>query len=165
MVDRAGMRQTRARSLSLALALALGLVGASGCVTSLSQQALETRLAAVESEVRGLVGPRLFPIYAGTRMEAMTLLADALTEPRRRISLDLAQQIGLAKSRRVHFVVGGPYAALNGQIVRNALDYHEGRPLPGLVLVLVSPEQPAVELGALAKSKRVQLIHRPLELP
>ena len=150
---------------TLAFSLTFWLIGALGCATSLSQQALKTRLAAVESEVKGLVRPRLFPIYAGTRMEAMTLLADARTEPRRRISLDLAQQIGLAKSRRIYFVVGGPYAALNEQIVQNALDYHEDRPLPGLVLVLVSPQRPAVQLGALAKSKRVQLIHRPLELP
>jgi hypothetical protein len=46
--------------------------------------------------------------------------------------------------------------------VSNALDYQE-RALPGLVLVYVSPDAPAEELGRLARHKRVRLIHRPLE--
>ena len=108
--------------------------------------------------------PRVFPIHAGTRMEAITLLADARTEPRRRLSLDLAQQVSLGKTRRVHFVVGGPFADLNEQIVSNALDYQE-RELPGLVLVFVSPDPPDSELGALAQRKRVRLLHRPLQQP
>jgi hypothetical protein len=143
--------------------LCCGVLGI-GCATSLTRPELKTRLLEVGSQVKELVRPRVFPIHAGTRMEAITLLADARTEPRRRLSLDLAQQVSLGKTRRVHFVVGGPFADLNEQIVSNALDYQE-RELPGLVLVFVSPDPPDSELGALAQRKRVRLIHRPLQQP
>jgi len=142
--------------------LVVGLIAAA-CATSLTSQGLDDRLALLGSEIRGLRRPQLFSIYAGSRLEAITLLADARNQPRRRLSLDLAQQIALARTRVVHFVVGGPYADLNQRVVTNALDYHEDRPLPGLVLVYVSPREPSPELAALALSRRVRMIHRPLD--
>ena len=123
--------RTRLASALLALGLVLPLLG--GCATAYTARALETRLGEIGRTVRGLQRPLIFEIHAGNRLEALTLLADARNEPRRRLSLDLAQQISLAKTRRVHFVVGGPFASLNEQIVSNALDYHEGKSLPCLL--------------------------------
>ncbi|MCA9512519.1 MAG: hypothetical protein KC560_17565 [Myxococcales bacterium] len=142
--------------------LALAAVGA-GCATSMTADELDGRLRAAGREVRGLRSPHVFPLYAATRMEAYTLLADARTESRERESLDLAQQFAVAKTRRLHMIVGGPYADLNRQVVWNALSYHEGVALPGLVIVYASPGEPDADLLALAKRKRVQLIHRPLD--
>ena len=149
---------------SLASCIGLLVAGfvAAGCATSFTSQGLDDRLELRGTEVRGLTRPRIFPIYAGSRIEAITLLADARNAPRHRISLDLAQQISLARTRVIHFVVGGPYADLNQRVVTNALDYYEDRPLPGLVLVYVSPREPSSELVALARSHRVRMIHRSL---
>ena len=68
----------------------------------------------------------------------------------------------MARTRRVHLVVGGPWASLNEQVVSNALAYREDA-LPGLVLVLVSPDAPGPALDQLAKQRRVRILHRPLE--
>lgn len=134
-----------------------------GCASPLSPPALRARLERAGSQVDGLSpSARIVPIHAGSQMEALTLLADARTEPRARMSLGLAKQIALGRSRRVHFVVGGPWTKLNRQVVANALAYHETT-LPGLVVVLVSPQAPDEELTALARERRVQLLHRPFE--
>jgi len=152
-----------ARTPGLVALLLIASFGA-GCVSSLTPPELRKRLLVVGSEVRGLSPqPRVFAIHASTRMEALTLLADARTEPEERLSLALARQVAIGKTRRVHFVVGGPFGELNQQIVTNALTYHENA-LPGLVLVLVSPDEPDAELAALARNRRVQLIHRPLDV-
>ena len=145
-----------------ALLVALPLLLA-GCLTAMSEEDLDRSLRASGSRVRGLTHPRVFPLHASSRMEALTLLADARTAPRERQSRDLAQQFSLGKTRRVHLIVGGPFSDLNRQILWNAFDYHEGKALPGLVVVFASPSAPDPELIALAKRKRVQLIHSPLE--
>ena len=129
----------------------------------MSAEELDLRLREAGREVRGLRNARVFPLHAATRMEALTLLADARTEPRARESLDLAQQFSLARTRRVHMIVGGPYSDLNRQVVWNALAYHDRVALPGLVIVYASPGAPDDELTALARRKRVQLIHRSLD--
>jgi hypothetical protein len=146
----------------LAVLTALTALGIwTGCASTPTAAQLDARLREVGASVEGLSHPRVFAVHAGSRMEALTLLADARNQPRERLSLDLAQQIGLARTRRLHLVVGGPWARLNEQLLTNALSYREDA-LPGLVLVVVSPEAPGPALDALAKRRRVRLIHRPL---
>ena len=138
-----------------------------GCAKSLkeTEPELEARLFEIgKKHIRGLQEPRVFPIHAETRTEAIKLLADARAKPRYGLSLDLAEQFVPGKESHVHYIVGGPFADLNEQIVSNALDYQESA-LRGLVVVFVSPDPPAAELGALALRKLVQVIHLPLELP
>jgi hypothetical protein len=134
-------------------------------MASMTFEDVDRELRARGAQVRGLQRPRVFALHADTRMEALTLLADARTEPRARVSLDLAQQFSLARHRQVHMIVGGPYADLNRQVLWNAFAYHEGKALPGLVVVFASPEVPDAPLLELARRKRVRLIHRPFGTP
>jgi len=151
------------RPVALALLLAFAALTSAACATKMTADELDGRLRAAGREVRGLRAAHVFPLYAATRMEALTRVADARTERRDRESLDLAQQFALGKTRRLHMIVGGPYPDLNREVVWNALTYHEGTALPGLVVVYASPSEPDAELAALARRKRVQLIHRPLD--
>jgi len=149
------------RLLELAV-LALLLSALAGCASKIDRRQLM-------NELRSIKGPkgqvtRVVPIHADTRMEALARLGEARSEPRSSLSLDLGKQLKITRSRRMTFVVGGPYPDLADQIVQNALEYNKGAALPGLTLVYVSPDPPTDELKVAFKRKRARLFHKKLEL-
>lgn len=122
------------------------LLGA--CVGAISAEDLDRDLRASGDRVSGLKHPRVFAVYASSRIEALTMLADARTEPRSEIRSISRCRLRSRKRGACILIVGGPYADLNRRIVWNAFDYHKGKALPGLVIVYASPEAPDGDLGS-----------------
>jgi hypothetical protein len=135
-----------------------------GCATTMAEPELEARLArvAAESAPPG-TARRVFPVWAGTRLAALTLLADARGDPRSGESLRLGQAFARGASRPTTVVVGGPYPDLSERIVLNALELQRERGVPKLTIVLVGPEAPSAALEAAAAAAGARLRHRPLE--
>jgi hypothetical protein len=151
------------RTLAIA-ALSLACCALSGCVTKITEGDLRAQLQRVSTEVPKRSAIQAFvPVHAETWMEAWTYYGEARTSPDSSLlSLQLAKGFALGERRRVDYFVGGPYPELADRVVLNGLAMNKGRALPGLRIVLVSAEEPTVELVAAAKEKRVRLDHRPL---
>ena len=136
-----------------------------GCATKMTERELDGRLSR-ESQTgspRQAIR-RVFPVYAQTKMEAWILRSEAKSDPASSpLSLQLADGFRLGQRRRVDYVVGGPFPALSEQLVLNGLRMNEGRALPGLRIVLVSPAAPTPELRRAASASRVRLEHRVLD--
>ena len=106
---------------------------------------------------------KVFPIYAQTKMEAWLLMSDAKSDPKSSdLSLQLAGGFRLGERRKIDCVVGGPFPELSDQLVLNGLLLNEGRSLPGLRIVLVSPAAPTPELRSAASARHAHLEHRVL---
>jgi len=143
------------------------LVGSllAGCATRMTVRELDGRL---DRESRA-VAPRqairrIVPVYAQTKMEAWVLRSEARSTPESSpLSLQLADGFRLGQRRRIDYVVGGPFPELSEQLVLNGLRLNEGRALPGLRIVLVSPVAPTPELRRVASASRVRLEHRVLD--
>lgn len=152
----------RARAAVLA-AIATCLLA--GCATNMSEGELGARLDRAGRTVASRQAVRrVVPVYAQTRMEAWVLRTEAKMDPESSpLSLQLADGFELGGLRTVDYVVGGPYPALSDQILLNALRMNEGRPLPGLRIVLVSPDAPSLDLRRAAKARRARLEHRALD--
>ncbi len=135
-----------------------------GCATKMTARELETRLNRESQTVASRQAiRRVFPVYAQTKMEAWILRWEAKTEPESSPpSLQLADGFRIGQLRKVDYVVGGPFPELSDQLVLNGLLLNEGRALPGLRIVLVSPAAPTSELRRAASARRVQLEHRVL---
>ena len=58
--------------------------------------------------------------------------------------------------------MGGPYADLCDQIVRNAFALNRKRALRGLTVIFVAPEPPSEALRVAAATVHARLQHRPL---
>jgi hypothetical protein len=136
-----------------------------GCATKMTARELDARLnresqtSASRQTIR-----RVFPVYAQTKMEAWVLQSEAKTEPESSpLSLELADGFGIGQLRKIDYVIGGPFPELSDQLVLNGLHLNEGRALPGLRIVLVSPAAPTPELRREASARRVRLEHRPLD--
>ncbi|MFO0688660.1 MAG: hypothetical protein U0900_08125 [Myxococcota bacterium] len=144
----------------LITALVAGLL--SGCATRMTAKDLDGRLRR-ESQVAASrqVVRRIVPVHAQTKMEAWILRTEAKSSPEESpLSLALADGFRLGQRRRVDYFVGGPFPALLEQLVMNGLDMNEGRALPGLRIVLVSPAAPTPALRRAATAHRVRLEHR-----
>jgi hypothetical protein len=136
-----------------------------GCATKMTARELDARLNR-ESEAVALrqAVRRVFPVFAQTKMEAWLLRSEAQTEPESSLlSLQLADGFRIGQLRKVDYVVGGPFPELSDQLVLNGLIMNEGRTLPGLRIVLVSPTAPTPELRRAASARHVQLEHRVLD--
>ena len=134
-----------------------------GCVTRMSEQELGTSLAAIKPIPGRQAVRRVVPIYADTPMAAWALGEEAKNDPESSpLSLELAAGFALGRIRQVDYIVGGPYPKLSDRVVVNGLTMNEGRVMPGLRIVLVSPDAPTPDLLRAAKAKRVRLEHRPL---
>jgi hypothetical protein len=107
-------------------------------------------------------GLRVVPVHAGSRMEAWTLLAEAKTDAESPLSLRLGRSFRVAATRKVTFIIGGPYPSLTDQLIRNGLSQNE-RGLPGLTLVVVSPKPPSSSLIEAAQEARAALHYRDLK--
>jgi hypothetical protein len=134
-----------------------------GCLTPMTRDELQTKLAAAAKSVPA-VGrkPQYFPIFADTRTEAWVLLADARSDPASAMSSQLSTHLATASSRRQALIVGGPYSELCDQVLLNAITLRRDRPLRGLTLVLVAPDPPSPSLTAAASAANARLYHRRL---
>lgn len=156
------MAVIRARRRSLWIP-ALGALLALGCVTPMTRDELQGKLAAAGASLPAQGGkPQLFPIFAETRTEAWILLADARSDPESPLSRQLSAHLATATSRRQPLVVGGPYSELCDRVVLNALLLRRDRPLRGLTLVFVAPDPPSREMTAAVAEASARLYHRPL---
>lgn len=133
-----------------------------GCVTKMTAKDLGGRLeresltAGSRQAVR-----RIVPVHAQTKMEAWILRVEAKSSPEESpVSRALSTGFRLGERQRVDYFVGSPFPELLEQLVMNGLDMNEGRALPGLRIVLVSPEAPSPELRNAATAHRVRLEHR-----
>jgi hypothetical protein len=141
----------------------LGALLALGCVTPMTRDELQGKLAAAAASVPGLGRkPQYFPIFAETKTEAWVLLADARSDPASGLSSQLSSHLATARSRRQVLVVGGPYSELCDQVLLNALALKRDRPLRGLTLLLVAPDPPSPSLTAAVSAANARLYHRPL---
>jgi hypothetical protein len=141
----------------------LGVLLALGCVTPMTQDELQGKLAAAAASVPKLGRkPQYFPIFAETRTEAWILLADARSDPASPLSSQLSAHLATASSRRQALVVGGPYSELCDQVLLNALALRRDRPLRGLTLLFVAPDPPSPSVTAAASAASAQLYHRKL---
>ena len=155
--------QIHHRNRTAIVALLAGCLLA-GCATKMTARELETRLNRESQTVASRQAiRRVFPVYAQTKMEAWILRWEAKTEPESSPpSLQLADGFKIGQLRKVDYVVGGPFPELSDQLVLNGLLLNEGRALPGLRIVLVSPAAPTSELRRAASASRVHLEHRVL---
>jgi len=141
----------------------LGAVLALGCVTPMTRDELQGKLAAAAASVPALGRkPQYFPIFAETKTEAWILLADARSDPESQTSRQLGAHLATASSRRQALVVGGPYSELCDQLLLNALSLRRDRPLRGLTLVFVAPDPPSPAVTAAASAASARLYHRTL---
>ncbi len=141
----------------------LGVLLALGCVTPMTRDELQGKLAAAASSLPAPGRkPQYFPIFAETKTEAWVLLADARSDPGSSLSSQLSSHLATASSRRQVLVVGGPYSELCDQLLVNAFSLRRDRPLRGLTLVLVAPDPPSPSLRAAASAASARLYHRPL---
>jgi hypothetical protein len=156
------MAALRARTRGWPIALLAALL-ATGCVTPMTRDELQGKLAAAAASVPSLGRkPQYFPIFAETKTEAWVLLADARSDPGSSLSTQLSAHLATARGRRQALVVGGPYSELCDQVLLNAFSLRRDRPLRGLTLVLVAPDPPSPKLTAAATAASARLYHRPL---
>ena len=136
---------------------------AAGCASPVTPDELELRLEeAAASAPDPRAARQIFPVHAPTRVVALLLLSEAKSDPRSPLSLQLSRRFATASSRRTSFVVGGPYADLCDQVVRNAFALNRDRRLLDLSVIFVAPEPPSQELRVAAAAAHVRLQHRPL---
>lgn len=148
----------RQRFWTLACAALLGF----GCITPVTEEAVEAQLERAAQPFDGLGRRRVIPIYAETNLIASALLTEAKANPESPPAVRLAHSLAAAAKRNIHVVVGGPYPELSDRIVRNALLLNREQGLRGLTLVYVSEQRPSAELADAARSVRARLYHRHL---
>ena len=95
-------------------------------------------------------------------MDAWSHVAESEAEGPSSLARALGRRFSKASHQRVGVVVGGPFPQLNDRMVLDALESTGAGPLPGLTLVIVSPEPPEERLRVAALERRVRLVHRPL---
>jgi hypothetical protein len=153
----------RRNPVTLVTLLAACLLAA--CGIKMTSQELDARLKRESETVSSRQAVRrVFPIHAQTKMEAWILRSEARAEPESSLlSLQLADGFRIGQLRRLDYVVGGPFPELTDQLVLNGLLLNEGRTLPGLRIVFVSPAAPTPELRRAASARHAQLEHRLLD--
>lgn len=162
-VDATSMRIQRRKWSSIAFLLAGHLLA--GCATMMSERELGARLDLEGQAVASRQAMRkIFPVYAQTKVEEWILRSEAKSDPASSpLSVQLANGFRIGQRRRIDYVIGGPFPELSDQLVLNGLLLNEGRALPGLRVVLVSPAAPTPALRRAAHAKRVRLEHRVLD--
>lgn len=157
------MRIQRRKWSSIAFLLAGHLLA--GCATMMSERELGARLDLEGQAVASRQAMRkIFPVYAQTKVEEWILRSEAKSDPASSpLSVQLANGFRIGQRRRIDYVIGGPFPELSDQLVLNGLLLNEGRALPGLRVVLVSPAAPTPALRRAAHAKRVRLEHRVLD--
>jgi len=133
------------------------------CATPPTDAEVESDLRRLSADVRGLgPSPRLVVLNAGSSMDAWSHVAESRADGPSTRARALGRRFAKGSQRRVGIVVGGPFPQLNDRMVLDALEAAGSGPLPGLTLVMVSPEPPEEQLRIAALRRRVKLVHRRL---
>lgn len=143
----------------------VGIALAAGCATPPSDARVEAELRRLGAEVRELGrAPRIVVLNAGSQMDAWGKISASQADgPSTRMQA-LGSQLAKADRRRVGVVMGGPFPQLNDRMVLDALAASGTGPLPGLTLLLVSPEPPHEDVRLEARRRRIRLVHRALHI-
>lgn len=133
------------------------------CATPPTDSQVQADLRRLSADVPGLGrSPRLVVLNAGSRMDAWSHVAESTADGPSTKARALGRRLAKADRQRVGVVVGGPFARWNDQFVLDALEASGSASLPGLTLVVVSPEPPDERLRGAALQRRVKLVHRAL---
>jgi len=133
------------------------------CASPPTDADVEADLRRLSADVRGLgSSPRLVVLNAGSSMDAWSHVAESKAEGPSVRARALGRRFAKGSQERVGIVVGGPFPQLNDRMVLDALEASGSGPLPGLTLVIVSPEPPEERLRIAALQRRVKLVHRAL---
>jgi len=154
----------KGRTRRAVAAAAVSLFFTAACSMPVTEDALEAKLREAAASVRGLgTNVMVFPIYAGSRMEAWTLATESKQSGPLPIARRLCRQFELAVKKRSVLAVGGPYPALTRAVVLDAIDLAADKRLRGLVLVYVGSAESAGDVRAPASKLGIRLVQR--ELP
>jgi hypothetical protein len=104
-------------------------------------------------------------VYAEDAEDAWEQIARARQGGPSEVSRALAQSLAHAHPAEDAYVVGGPYASLNEQVLLDALRIVASRGLRGVTALLVSPEEPSRELRESAADMALLLRYRPFPTP
>lgn len=142
-----------------------GVALAVACATPPSDANLEAELRRQGGQVPELGrAPRVVVLNAGSSMDAWgQVTASRADGPSTRMQA-LGSQLAKADRRRVGVVMGGPFPQLNDRMVLDALAASGSRPLPGLVLLVVSPDPPHEDVRHEARRRGFKLVHRKLHM-
>jgi hypothetical protein len=142
-----------------AAAALLALLGVA-CVTPISEEQVQDKLAAAAKPVAVSKQQRIIAIYADSKIVAWGLTTEAKNDPNSELAQHVSRSLEVARTRHTDVVVGGPYADLNDQIVQNALALSERGSLAGVRLIYVSPKPPSEALRQAVGKAHASLYHR-----
>lgn len=144
--------------------VALGILGAAlACAGSTESPGLEQVLA---DRAAGVVGfspdASVVVVDAGSPEKAWQELVRIRGEGPSPVSRQLGEAFAESRGERRDIVVGGPHGPLNERILLDAFSLSRAPTLPGLRILLVSPEPASDALRAAAQELHVELFYRPL---
>jgi hypothetical protein len=132
------------------------------CASPPTDQQIRSELQRASTGVQGIGSkPRLVVLNMQTRMEAWSHLAESAAEGPSTRARAVGRDFKKGRRRRVGVVIGGPQSDYVDRFVRDAFESAGPDKLPGLTLVVVSPEPPTDFLGRAARDRGVKLVHRP----
>jgi hypothetical protein len=141
----------------------VGVVLLLACATPPTDAKVEDDLRWYSADVPGLGrAPRIVVVNAGSSMDAWSRVAESTADGPSIQAQALGRDLAKGARQRIGIVIGGPFPKLNERTVLDALTASGKEALPGLTLVLVSPQPPEEDLRRVATRRRVRLIHRAL---
>lgn len=144
-------------------AVMLAAASVLACGTPPSGADLEQRLRRQAEAVPDLPQPvRVMAFHADSEMAAWTEVARATSDGPSEQARALAVLFGRGGRERLSFVVGGPYPALNRRLLLDAFALVRPPRVPGLTVLLVSPEEPDPDVVAEAEKIQATLLYRVL---
>jgi hypothetical protein len=146
--------------LGLLLAASLAHACAS---TALSDEQLKHQLRLAAASVPGLPDDyAVVAVNAESEMDAWARVAQATGEGPSPLARQIGHGFARAEKKAVTCVIGGPYEQLVERVLIDAFSLVHAARLPGLSLLVVTPEPPGDEVVAAARKLGVRLTHRPL---
>ncbi len=131
------------------------------CASPPTDDEVRSALRRAASGVQGVgAKPRLVVLNMQTRMEAWSHLAASAAEGPSTRARAVGRDFKKGERRRIGVVVGGPQSDYVDRFVLDAFESAGPQKLPGLTLVVVSPEPPSDFLGRAARERGVKLVHR-----
>jgi hypothetical protein len=131
------------------------------CASPPTDDQIRSKLRQAASGVRGIGSkPRLVVINMQTRMEAWSHLAESAAEGPSTRARAVGRDFKKGRRQRIGVVIGGPQADYVDRFVRDAFEAAGPEKLPGLAVVVVSPDPPSDWLRRAAMERGAKLVHR-----
>lgn len=144
--------------------LVLGFVGLGlvvGCASPPTDDEIKLQLRSASEGVRGLGRtPRLVVLNAQSKMEAWSHVAESAADGPSSRARAVGRNFKKGRRQRVGVVVGGPQSDYVDRFVRDAFESAGPDGLPGLTLLVVTPEPPSDWVRGAALKRGVKLVHR-----